>query len=107
VVDDGPLRYYLYDRATGRVDFLFTDRPALEGLPLAKMHAVTLAARDGQELVAYLTLPPGTDGDGDGVPDAPVPLVLFPHGGPWGRDVWGCNRFHQWLANRGYAVLSV
>jgi len=27
--------------------------------------------------------------------------------GPWHRDVWGLSADHQWLANRGYAVLSV
>ncbi|MGQ9597599.1 MAG: alpha/beta hydrolase family protein [Thermoproteota archaeon] len=26
---------------------------------------------------------------------------------PWWRDAWGYNPYHQWLANRGYAVLSV
>jgi dipeptidyl aminopeptidase/acylaminoacyl peptidase len=34
-------------------------------------------------------------------------MVLLVHGGPWGRDRWGYNALHQWLANRGYAVLSV
>jgi dipeptidyl aminopeptidase/acylaminoacyl peptidase len=34
-------------------------------------------------------------------------MVLMVHGGPWGRDSWGFNRRHQWLASRGYAVLSV
>ncbi len=34
-------------------------------------------------------------------------MILFVHGGPWGRDEWGYNSRHQWLANRGYAVLSV
>ena len=34
-------------------------------------------------------------------------MVLLVHGGPWARDVWGYNPMHQWLANRGYAVLSV
>jgi len=34
-------------------------------------------------------------------------MVLFVHGGPWARDSFGLNRYHQWLANRGYAVLSV
>jgi dipeptidyl aminopeptidase/acylaminoacyl peptidase len=29
------------------------------------------------------------------------------HGGPWARDFWGFNAQAQWLANRGYAVLSV
>ena len=34
-------------------------------------------------------------------------MVLFVHGGPWARDDYGYNAYHQWLANRGYAVLSV
>jgi dipeptidyl aminopeptidase/acylaminoacyl peptidase len=34
-------------------------------------------------------------------------MVLLVHGGPWGRDEWGYSPLHQWLANRGYAVLSV
>src|SRR5262249_46851216 len=58
-------------------------------------------------LVCYLTLPPGTDKDEKGRPDSPVPLVLDVHGGPWGRDSWGLNPQAQFLANRGYAVLSV
>ena len=33
--------------------------------------------------------------------------MLNVHGGPWARDDWGFNPEHQWLANRGYAVLSV
>ncbi len=107
VVDDGPARYYLYDRERGAADFLFTNRAELEGLPLAKMRPAVVPARDGLNLVVYYTLPPGSDSDGDGIPDAPLPLVFIPHGGPWGRDSWGFNGWHQWLANRGYAVLSV
>jgi len=34
-------------------------------------------------------------------------MVLLVHGGPWLRDVYGYDAHHQWLANRGYAVLSV
>jgi dipeptidyl aminopeptidase/acylaminoacyl peptidase len=34
-------------------------------------------------------------------------MVLWVHGGPWGRDRWGYNPYHQWFANRGYAALSV
>ena len=37
----------------------------------------------------------------------PVPLVLVVHGGPWARDQYGYSSLHQWLANRGYAALSV
>ena len=107
LVDDGPVRYYLYDRQQQSADFLFTNRAELEGLPLAKMHPAVVPARDGLNLVVYYTLPPGSDSDGDGIPDMPLPMVFIPHGGPWGRDSWGFHGWHQWLANRGYAVISV
>lgn len=108
VHDDGPVRYYLYDRASGDVRFLFTNRKEMEGLALAPMHPVTIQARDGLELVSYLTVPVGsTTAPGLYRPHQPLPMVLLVHGGPWARDVWGLNAMHQWLANRGYAVLSV
>jgi dipeptidyl aminopeptidase/acylaminoacyl peptidase len=106
-VDDGPVRYYLYDRDARKARFLFTNNKALEGLPLVKMHPVLIRSRDGLDLVSYLSLPPGSNPDGKDRPTKPVPLVLVVHGGPWDRDTWGFNPTHQFLANRGYAVLSV
>lgn len=106
-MDNGPVRYYAYDRAAKRATFLFTNRPALESQPLSKMHPVVIEARDGLKLVSYYTLPVGSDTQTPGRPDKPLPAVLLVHGGPWGRDAWGYNAYHQWLANRGYAVLSV
>jgi dipeptidyl aminopeptidase/acylaminoacyl peptidase len=105
--DDGPVRYYLWDRDSQKERFLFVHRKALEGVALAKMHPVMIPSRDGLELVSYLTLPVASDPDGDGTPDQPQPLVLLVHGGPWARDSWGYNPIHQLLANRGYAVLAV
>ncbi|TWB14164.1 dipeptidyl aminopeptidase/acylaminoacyl peptidase [Nitrospirillum amazonense] len=102
-----PAATYRYDRAAQTLTKLFVNRPELEGAELAAMHPVEIKARDGLTLVSYLTLPAGTDGKGDGHPDQPLPLVLFVHGGPWARDGYGYNGYHQWLANRGYAVLSV
>lgn len=102
-----PIAYYLYDRRSKKVTQLFSTRPALERRKLASMHPVEIKARDGLTLVAYLSLPPGVDADGDGRPDRPIPLVLNVHGGPWWRDSYGYNPEHQWLANRGYAVLAV
>ena len=107
VMDNGPVRYYRYDREGQQAHFLFSNRKALEGMPLAKMSPVVIASRDGLNLVCYYTLPVGSDSNGDGRPDEPLPMVLVVHGGPWARDVWGYNAWHQWLTNRGYAVLSV
>ena len=71
------------------------------------MWPVEIKSRDGLTLPSYLTLPASADPNHDGKVDAPVPLVVLVHGGPWGRDNYGYNSYHQWLANRGYAVLSV
>ncbi|MCX7974357.1 MAG: S9 family peptidase, partial [Candidatus Aminicenantes bacterium] len=105
--DDGPVKYYLYDRTRQQAHFLFSNRKDLEGLKLAKMHPLVIKSRDGLNLISYLTLPWWHDPDKDGRPDRPLPMVLYVHGGPWARDSWGYNAIHQWLANRGYAVLSV
>jgi dipeptidyl aminopeptidase/acylaminoacyl peptidase len=102
-----PAVAYLYDRKAGTLTKLFEQRPKLSNAPLVPMQALELKARDGLELVSYLSLPPGSDANGDGRPDKPVPLVLNVHGGPWARDDYGFHPEHQWLANRGYAVLSV
>jgi dipeptidyl aminopeptidase/acylaminoacyl peptidase len=98
--DDGPVSYYLYDRKARKASFLFTNRSQLENLKLAKMKPELIPARDGLTLVSYLTVPIGVEA-------ANLPMVLLVHGGPWARDRWGYNGLHQWLANRGYAVLSV
>ena len=102
-----PAIAYLYDRKAGTVTKLFEQRPALAKAPLVPMQSLELKARDGLTLVSYLSLPPGADTNGDGRPEKPVPMVLNVHGGPWGRDTYGFDNEHQWLANRGYAVLSV
>ncbi len=99
--------YYRYDRDGGALAKLFSSRPVLDGKPLVPMWAREVTSRDGLTLVSYLSLPPGTDPDNDGRPDKAVPMVLFVHGGPWARDSYGYRSAHQWLANRGYAVLSV
>jgi dipeptidyl aminopeptidase/acylaminoacyl peptidase len=107
VMDNGPVRYYLYDRANKTAKFLFTNRRSLEGLPLARMHPTVIKSRDGLNLVSYLTLPIDADPQDSGRPAQALPTVLLVHGGPWGRDSWTYSPEHQLLANRGYAVLSI
>lgn len=106
-LDTSALRFYLWDRNEKRAKLLMSERPELDRFTLRGMHAVAIRARDGLELPSYLTLPRGTNlGDAQRA-TRPSPLVLFVHGGPWSRDRFGYHPYHQWLADRGYAVLSV
>ncbi|MFQ3651644.1 MAG: S9 family peptidase [Gemmataceae bacterium] len=98
--DVTPVTYYLYDRTSKKLTKLFSAKPELDKYKLAEMKPVIIKARDGLELVSYLTLPPGIEAK-------KLPMVLMVHGGPWARDSWGYDATAQWLANRGYAVLQV
>jgi dipeptidyl aminopeptidase/acylaminoacyl peptidase len=102
-----PSATYIYDRKAETLTPFYVSRPELEGMPLQPMHGIEIASRDGLTLPCYLTMPPGSDANGDARPDTPVPMVLLVHGGPWARDDYGFNPIHQMLANRGYGVLSV
>ena len=99
--DHKPGRYYLYDRNTKKAEFLFHNKKEWVGLPFVKMQPLELKTRDGLTMVSYLSKPANAK---HGIP---MPMVLYVHGGPVARDEWGINPTHQWLANRGYAVLSV
>jgi dipeptidyl aminopeptidase/acylaminoacyl peptidase len=98
--DDGPVRYYAYDRDTRQATFLFEHQPALAQYELAKMEPFSFTARDGLSVHGYLTFPVGVERSG-------LPAVLNVHGGPWARDTWGYNPEAQWLANRGYLCIQV
>jgi dipeptidyl aminopeptidase/acylaminoacyl peptidase len=92
--------FALLDRQTHEMRPLFSQRKSLAGVALSGMKPVAIPARDGLRLHGYLTMPVNA-------PAGPQPMVLVIHGGPYFRDTWGFNSVHQWLANRGYAVLSV
>jgi dipeptidyl aminopeptidase/acylaminoacyl peptidase len=97
--DTEPGETYLFDRKTRKLTLQYKIREKLPRESLASMKAVRYKSSDGLEIPAYLTLPKG-------VPAKNLPALIIPHGGPWGRDVWGYNSLHQFFANRGYVVLS-
>jgi dipeptidyl aminopeptidase/acylaminoacyl peptidase len=98
VRSDGPTEYFVYDQVEKTTSPLFVSKPDLLNYKLAPMEDVRIEARDGLELVGYLTRAK-TEG--------PTPLILLVHGGPWARDSWGFRAQAQWFANRGYATLQV
>ena len=100
MTDDGPVRYFAWDRREGSGTFLFEHQPALSDYRLASMEPFSFTARDGLTVHGYLTFPPESGGSA-------LPTVLNVHGGPWARDVWGFDPEAQWLANRGYLCVQV
>lgn len=76
----------------------------LDGIDFRRMATVDLhriKARDGRDLPVWLTQPVGLK------PGKPVPAVVLVHGGPWIRNgYWQWEAFEQFLASRGYLVIS-
>lgn len=98
--DTEPGETYLFDRTKRQLALQYKIREKLPREALAETRPIRYKSSDGLEVPAFLTLPKG-------LPARNLPLVAVPHGGPWGRDIWGYNALHQFLANRGYAVLSM
>ena len=95
--------YYYYNALTDEATKIADTAPWLHEEELVEMHPVTYRTRDGWDIEAYLSLPPGYGPD-----DAKgLPVVVNPHGGPWARDVWGYSSEVQFLCNRGYAVFQM
>jgi len=99
--DEGdPGALYLFDTQSRHLDLLGEQRQDLQPRMLAKPVAIDYKARDGVKIHAYLTLPKGR-------PAKNLPLVILPHGGPYGvRDMLVYDDEVQFLANRGYVVLQ-
>lgn len=92
--------YYLYDAKTDTLKELARGSSSLQEAELALMKPIEYQARDGYTIHGYLTLP-------QGVTPQNLPLIVYPHGGPWSRDYWEYQPDIQFLANRGYAVLQM
>ena len=97
--DTVPPAFYLYDATDNSLSPLFDAYPELARAKFAPMKPISYPARDGLEIPGYLTVP--VDGT-----QAPYPLIVMPHGGPWTRDVWGWDPVVQFLVSRGFAVVQ-
>jgi len=92
--------YYYFDRKRNNLRKLSGSNSWIQEEALAEMKPITYKSRDGLIIYGYLTLPRG-------LKPQKLPIVVYPHGGPWGRNIWGYNPEVQFLANRGYAVLQM
>jgi len=99
--DRTPGDYYLFNTQTLKADYFLGLREGLDPDEMAESRPIHYQSRDGLTIWGYLTLPKGRTAKN-------LPLIVNPHGGPFGvRDVWDFDAETQLLANRGYAVLQV
>jgi dipeptidyl aminopeptidase/acylaminoacyl peptidase len=82
--DTEPGQTFLFVRKTHTLTPQYKIWEKLPRQYLAQMKAVTYKSSDGLEIPAYLVVPKG-------IPAKNLPTLMFPHGGPWGRDNWGYN----------------
>ena len=93
--------FYLFDTVSKSASPLVARRTWSDPSKMAEMRPIAFAARDGQALHGFLTVPNGSNGK-------QLPVVVLPHGGPFFvADNWGFDPEIQMLAAAGYAVLQV
>ncbi len=97
--DTEPGETYIWNRSAKTIALQYRIREELPRASLSERKPYSFKSSDGLEIPAYLTLPKG-------LPAKNLPLIVFPHGGPWARDSYGYDTFAQFLSNRGYAVLQ-
>ncbi len=97
--DVEPGETYLWNRKAKTLALQFRIREELPRASLSERKPYHFKSSDGLDIPAYLTLPKGLAAKN-------LPLIVFPHGGPWARDSEGYDGYAQFFANRGYAVLQ-
>ena len=97
--DTEPGIVYVWNRQAKTLTLQYRVREEIPRESLAQRKPYHYKSSDGLDIPAYLTLPKGLTAKN-------LPLVVFPHGGPWARDSAGYDTTAQFLANRGYAVLQ-
>ena len=97
--DTEPGVVYVWNRQAKSLNLQYRVREEIPRGALAPRKPYHYKSSDGLDIPAYLTLPKGLTAKN-------LPLVVFPHGGPWARDSFGYDTNAQFLANRGYAVLQ-
>jgi len=91
--------YFVLDRTTHHATPLGKSYPDLKSTDLGEMKPYPYKARDGLDIPAYITLPPGRIAKN-------LPAIVMPHGGPEARDFMQFDWWAQFYANRGYVVLQ-
>lgn len=99
--DRNPGDVYRFEKSSKKATLLLSHREWFDPDKMAEQRQFDFKARDGMTVHGYLTLPHGSDGKA-------LPMVVYPHGGPFGIfDDWRFDTDAQLMAAHGYAVLQV
>ncbi|HEX2595725.1 MAG TPA: S9 family peptidase [Luteimonas sp.] len=99
--DRNPGDFYLFDTVAKKASLALSRRDWIDPEQMSEKRPVAFAARDGMNLHGYVTFPKGAG-------DKHLPMVVLPHGGPFGiAEGWNFDNEAQMLASAGYAVLQV
>src|SRR5215475_6633439 len=98
-----PAVYWTFNRVRKQLRCPFPSRPDLQSCIHPSKRSINVVTRDGLDLVGYVVTP----ALGGMETNKPLPMVVTVHGGPWWRDSFQYDVVHHWLADRGYAVLTV
>ncbi|MGO1069161.1 alpha/beta hydrolase family protein [Lysobacter sp. CA199] len=99
--DRSPGDVFLFDNQSKHAAHALSRRSWFNPALMAPVRPIELSARDGLALHGLLTTPKDSSGKS-------LPLVVMPHGGPYGiEDRWQFDDVAQLLAAAGYAVLQV
>lgn len=96
-----PGDFYIFNNETKKADHVISRSSWVDPAKAATVLPVAVKARDGLDLSGFLTVPAGRAG-------GKLPMVVMPHGGPFGIfDDGSYTTETQLLAAAGYAVLQV
>lgn len=98
-----PGGYYIYDTESGQLSILGYFHVALQDAEMNPTETIRYKASDGMEIPAVVTYPRHRPHRKN------LPVIVMPHGGPFGvRDdeEFGFFPWHQALAEAGYVVIQ-
>ena len=94
--------WLIHRRIPDELALIAKRRPDIPPEAMGTMMNIKYQARDGLDIQAIMTVPPGYDQSHSEL----LPAIILPHGGPAGYDRFDFDWMAQYFANRGYAVVQ-
>jgi dipeptidyl aminopeptidase/acylaminoacyl peptidase len=89
--------YLMYNR--GKIEFVTSTRPQIEGNQVNEVIEYNFTARDGLNIPTLLTVP-------NNIAPTNLPAIIMPHGGPESYDTAGFDYLSQYFASQGFLVIQ-